>query len=181
MGSTIALKEGYVLKAVDIDLSARTMLVELLKDGTIVDPGTPLSAGQTYVYAPSKVGAVSDLPIIMVRFDSVFAGTEVQAAFLVGLFQISDNPTIVKTGDVYNDMTVTAVGQDIEMSNKNDISLDNGNIEQLMGNIKLKVGDTSATDNALRFYFAVDVTPEMVANQLVIGAPDLATGAILSG
>ncbi|MGB8216786.1 MAG: S-layer protein domain-containing protein [Candidatus Methanoperedens sp.] len=176
VGSTIALQEGYVLKAVDIDLSARTMLVQLLKDGNIVDPGTPLSAGQTYVYAPSKVGAVSDLPIIMVRFDSVFAGTEVQAAFLVGLFQISDNPTTIKTGDVYNDMKVTTVGQDIEMSNNNDISLDNGNIEQLMGNIKLKVGDTSTTDNALRFYFAVDVTPEMVANQLVINAPDQATG-----
>jgi len=177
VGSTIALQEGYVLKAVDIDLSARTMLVQLLKDGTVVDPGTPLSAGQTYVYAPSKVGAVSDLPIIMVRFDSVFSGTEVQAAFLVGLFQISDNPTTVKTGDIYNDMKVTTVGQDrIEMSNNNDISLDNGIIEQLMGNIKLKVGDTGGTDNALRFYFAVDVTPEMVANQLVIAAPDQATG-----
>jgi S-layer protein (TIGR01567 family) len=177
VGSTVALQEGYVLKAVDIDLSARTMLISLLKDGNVVDPGTPLSAGQTYVYAPSRVGAVSDLPIIMVRFDSVFSGTEVQAAFLVGLFQISDNPTTVKTGDVYNDMTVTTVGQDIiEMNNNNAISLDNGKVEQLMGNINLKVGDTSATDNALRFYFAVDVTPEMVANQLVIGAPDQATG-----
>jgi hypothetical protein len=34
----------------------------------------------------------------MVRFDSVFAGTEVQAAFLVGLFQISSNPITIKTG-----------------------------------------------------------------------------------
>ncbi|MCZ7404689.1 MAG: S-layer protein domain-containing protein [Candidatus Methanoperedens sp.] len=177
VGSTIALREGYVLKAVDIDLGARTMLVQLLKDGTVVDPGTPLSAGRTYVYAPSKVGAVSDLPIIMVRFDSVFAGTEVQAAFLKGLFQISSNPTTIKTGDVYNDMTVTNVGQDIiEMNNNNAISLDNGRVEQLMGNINLKVGDTGGTDNALRFYFAVDVTPQMVANQLVISAPDQATG-----
>jgi S-layer protein (TIGR01567 family) len=176
VGSTVALQEGYVLKAVDIDMSARTMLVSLLKDGNVVDPGTPLSAGQTYVYAPSKVGSVSNLPVIMVRFDSVFAGTEVQAAFLVGLFQISSNTITIKTGDVYNDMTVTAVGQDIEMSNDNAISLDNGKVEPLMGNINLKVGDTSATDNALRFYFAVDVTPEMVANKLIIAAPDQATG-----
>jgi hypothetical protein len=40
-----------------------------------------------------------------------------------------------------------------------------------MGNIKLKVGDT--TDNSLRFYFAVDVTPETVANQLIIDSPTL--------
>ncbi|MCZ7404688.1 MAG: S-layer protein domain-containing protein, partial [Candidatus Methanoperedens sp.] len=76
VGGTLALKEGYILKAKDIDLSARTMLISLLKDGTEVD-STPLSAGQTYVYAPSKVGSVSDLPIIMARFDSVFSGTEV--------------------------------------------------------------------------------------------------------
>ncbi|VVB92799.1 S-layer protein [uncultured archaeon] len=175
VGGTLTLQEGYVLKAVDIDLSARTMLVQLLKDGNIVDSGTPLNAGQTYVYAPSRVGAVSDLPLIMIRFDSVFSGTEVQAAFLRGVFQISSNPTTIKTGDTYNDMKVTNVGQDIEMSNTNAISLDNGKIEQLMGNINLKVGDTSATDNALRFYFAVDVTQQMLANQLVINAPTKAT------
>jgi len=171
VGSTLTLQEGYVLKATDISTSDRIMLISLLKDGNEVDTAT-LQAGQTYVYAPSKVGAISDLPIIMVRFDSVFSGTEVQAAFLKGMFQISSNPTSVKTGDDYNDMTVRTVGQDkIEMSNDNDISLDNGKIEQLMGDINLKVGDTTATDNALRFYFAVDVTPEKVANQLVIEAP----------
>ncbi|MCZ7384207.1 MAG: S-layer protein domain-containing protein [Candidatus Methanoperedens sp.] len=141
VGGTLTLQEGYVVKARDIDLSARTMLVELLKDGNIVDPGTPLNAGQTYVYAPSRVGAVADLPLIMMRFDSVFSGTEVQAAFLRGVFQISSSPITVKNDDTYNDMKVTSVGQDkIEMNNKNAISLDNGKIEQLMGNIKLKVG-----------------------------------------
>jgi S-layer protein (TIGR01567 family) len=171
VGSTLTLKEGYVLKAKDISTTDRIMLVSLLKDGTEVDTVT-LQAGETYVYAPSKVGVISDLPIIMVRFDSVFSGTEVQAAFLKGIFQISSSPTTLKTGDMYDDMKVTTVGQDkIEMNNENDISLDNGKVEELMGNIKLKVGDTTATDNALRFYFAVDVTPEMVANQLVIDAP----------
>ncbi|MGB8218192.1 MAG: S-layer protein domain-containing protein [Candidatus Methanoperedens sp.] len=175
VGSTLTLQEGYVLKATDISTTDRIMLVSLLKDGNEVDTAT-LQAGQTYVYAPSKVGTVSDLPIIMVRFDSVFSGTEVQAAFLKGVFQISSNPTTLKTGDTYNDMTLRTVGQDkIEMSNDNDISLDNGKSEQLMGDINLKVGDTTATDNALRFYFAVDVTPAMVANQLLIDAPAKAT------
>ncbi|MCZ7355325.1 MAG: S-layer protein domain-containing protein, partial [Candidatus Methanoperedens sp.] len=149
------LQEGYVLKAVDIDLSARTMLISLLKDGNVVDPGTPLNAGQTYVYAPSRVGAVSDLPIIMIRFDSVFSGTEVQAAFLKGVFQISSNPTTIKTGNVYNDMKVTNVGQDkIEMSNNNDVSLDRGKTENLMGNMNILVAD----NDTLRFALSNEQT-----------------------
>ncbi|MCZ7396305.1 MAG: S-layer protein domain-containing protein [Candidatus Methanoperedens sp.] len=175
VGSTLTLQEGYVLKATDISVADRIMLISLLKDGNELDTAT-LQTGQTYVYAPSRVGNVQNLPVIMVRFDSVFSGMEVQAAFLKGVFQISQNPTTVKTGDQYNDMKVTTVGQDkIVMSNNNDISLDNGRVEQLMGNIKLKVGDTSATDGRLRFYFAVDVTPGMIANQLLIEAPAKAT------
>ncbi|HEY9206645.1 MAG TPA: S-layer protein domain-containing protein [Candidatus Methanoperedens sp.] len=172
LGGTLALQEGYVLKAKDIDPGARTMLISLLKDGVEVD-STPLSAGQTYVYT-KKVGAVSDLPIIMARFDSVFSGVEVQAAFLRGVFQISENYAEVNSGNSFGMMKVGSVtGDEIEMSNDGSISLGNGNIEELMGNVKLKVGDT--TDNSLRFYFAVDVTPEMVANQLVIDAPGQAT------
>jgi S-layer protein (TIGR01567 family) len=172
LGGTLTLQEGYVLKAKDIDTSARTMLISLLKDGSEVD-STPLSAGQTYVYT-KKVGAVSDLPIIMVRFDSVFSGIEVQAAFLKGVFQISENYSAVNSGNSFGKMKVTGVSEsEIDMSNDGSISLDNGNTEELMGNVKLKVGDT--TDNSLRFYFAVDVTPEMVANQLIIDAPDQAT------
>ncbi len=168
LGSTLTLQEGYVLKAVDIDLGARTMLISLLKDGTEVD-STPLSAGQTYVYT-KRVGAVADLPVIMVRFDSVFSGTEVQAAFLRGVFQISENYAAVSAGNEFGMMEVRGVSNDnIEMSNDGSIGLDNGENEALMGNIRLKVGDTAY--NSLRFYFAVDVTPEMVANLLVMDAP----------
>ncbi|MCZ7356109.1 MAG: S-layer protein domain-containing protein [Candidatus Methanoperedens sp.] len=172
VGGTLALQEGYVLKAKDIDMSARTMLISLLKDGNEVD-STPLSAGQTYVYV-KRVGAVSDLPIIMARFDSVFSGTEVQAAFLQGLFQVSENYATINTGNEFGMMEVRSVSNDnIEMSNVGSIGLDNGANEVLMGNINLRVGDT--TDNSLRFYFAVDVTPETVANQLVIDSPAQAT------
>jgi len=170
VGSTLTLKEGYVLKAKDIDASARTMLLSVLKDGNEVDV-TPLSAGQTYVYI-KRVGAVSDLPIIIVRFDSVFSGKEVQAAFLKGMFQISESATNVKSGNTFGLMKVRSVNENgIQMSNDVSISLDKNRIETLMGNIKVKVADS----DTLRFYFAVDVTPEMVANQLVIDAPAKAT------
>ena len=167
VGSTLALKDGYVLKAIDIDMGARTMLLALLKDGVEVDEGTPVTAGQTYVYT-KKVGGVSDLPIVIARFDSVFSGREVQAAFMRGLFQISETATTVKSGDKFGKMEVGSVSRNmIEMSNDGSIGLDKNKNEDLMGNIKLKVADS----DTLRFYFAVDVTPEMIANQLVIDAP----------
>ncbi len=166
VGSTMTLQEGYVLKAVDIDMSARTMLLSLLKDGNEVD-STPLSAGQTYIYT-KKVGDVSDLPLIAVRFDSVFSGREVQAAFLKGLFQISETATTVRSGDKFGKMEVTGISRNsIEMANDGNLGLDRNKNDDLMGNIKLRVADS----NSLRFYFAVDVTPEMRANQLVIDAP----------
>ncbi|KCZ70687.1 S-layer-related duplication domain [Candidatus Methanoperedens nitroreducens] len=170
VGGTLTLKEGYVLKAKDIDMGARTMLISLLKDGGEVD-STPLSAGETYVYT-KRVGSVSDLPLIMVRFESVFSGQEIQAAFLRGMFQISESATTIKGGDKFDRMEVSNVNEnEIEMSNYGSISLDKGRTENLMGNIKLKVADS----DTLRFYFAVDVSPEMVANQLIIDAPAKAT------
>ncbi|MBU4140141.1 MAG: hypothetical protein KJ729_09475, partial [Euryarchaeota archaeon] len=168
LGSTITLKEGYVLKAIDIDADARTMLISLLKDGNEIDTAA-LSAGRTYVYT-KRVGTVSDLPIIMVRLDSVFSGREMSAAFIRGIFQISENYATVGTGNKFGKMEVQSVSNDkIMMSNDGSISLDKGKNELLMGNLRLKVGDT--TDNTLRFYFAVDVTSDMVANLLVIDAP----------
>ncbi len=167
VGGTLALQEGYVLQASDIDLNARTMFLRLLKDGTEVD-STPLSKDETYVYK-KRVGNVDDLPLILVRFDNVFSGQEFQSAFIKGIFQLSENATTVKVGDKYGRMEVTAVNKDkIEMENSGDIGLDSNKNEVLMGNIRMKVADNSST---LRFHFAVDVTDDMIVNQLVIGAP----------
>jgi S-layer protein (TIGR01567 family) len=168
LGSTITLKEGYVLKAEDIDPGARTMLISLFKDGNLIDT-TPLAAGRTYVYI-KKVGAVSDLPIIMLRFDSVFSGRETSAAFIEGIFQISEDYAMVDTGKKFGKMDVQSVSNAIiEMSNDGSISLDRGEDEVLMGNLRLRVGDTK--DNSLRFYFAVEITPDMVSDMLIIDAP----------
>ncbi|MBZ0175822.1 MAG: S-layer protein domain-containing protein [Candidatus Methanoperedens sp.] len=171
VGGNIALKEGYVLKATDIDLNARTILLSLLKDGAEVDVA-PLSAGQTYVYTKDTGG--SDIPLILVRFDNVFSGQEIQSAFIKGLFQISESYVTINAGNRFGKMVVRSVGTDnIQMSNDGSISLSKGTNESLMGNITVKVGDT--TDNSLRFYFAVDVTSEMIASQLIIDAPARAT------
>ncbi len=169
VGGTLALKDGYVLKATDIDLKGRTMFLVLLKDGSEVDSNM-LTGGETYVYK-KRVGNVDDLPLILVRFDNVFAGQELQAAFLKGIFQIEETPTKVKIGDQYGKMEVTEVSNSkIAMKNSGDIGLDRNKNDVLMGNIRLKTADS----DTLRFYWAVDVTEEMIATQLVIDAPQKA-------
>ena len=149
VGGTIALQEGYVLKATDIDLNARTVLLSLMKDGTEVDV-SPLSAGETYVYTKT-VGGTENLPLIMVRCENVFSGQVLQVAFLRGIFQISENPISIKVGNQFGNMEVTSVASDIiTMSNSRSIGLGKNTDNALMGNIRLKVAD----NDALRFYFA---------------------------
>jgi S-layer protein (TIGR01567 family) len=166
VGGTIALKDGYVIKATDIDLNARVMLLSLLKDGAEVDM-TPLGAGETYIYTKT-VGGTEALPLIMVRFENVFSGQELQVAFLKGIFQISDTPTIVKVADQFGKMEVRSVSANsITMSNDGSIDIGKNKNDVLMGNLRLKTAD----NDKLRFYFAVDVTADMIANQLAIDAP----------
>jgi len=165
VGGTIALQEGYVLKATDIDLNARTMLLSLMKDGTEVDV-SPLSAGETYVYS-KNVSGIENLPLIIVKLENVYSGQD-QDAFLKGIFQISENPTSIKVGNQFGNMEVTSVASNIiTMSNNGSIGLDTNKNDTLMGNIRLKVAD----NDAMRFYFSVDITPKIIANRLAIDAP----------
>ena len=171
VGGTLALQDGYVLKATDIDLNARTMLLSLLKNGIEVD-SSPLSADQTYVYS-KRVGNVESLPLILVRFDNVFAGQELQTAFLKGIFQIAETPTSVQAGDSFGNMEVNTVNKDsITMTNSNSIGLSRGTNTDVMGNIKFKVADS----DDVRFYPYVLVTPDMVGAQLTLDIPARVTG-----
>ena len=152
VGGTLALRDGYVLKAKDIDLNARTMLLSLLKDGNEVDV-SPLSAGETYVYTKT-VGGVESLPLIMIRFDSVFSGQELQVAFIKGLFQISQDTTTVRTGDQFGSMEVDGVGlSGIQMTNSANIGLSKGTTATVMGDLKIQVANN---DSAVRFALTVD-------------------------
>ena len=171
VGGTIALQDGYVLKATDIDLNARTMLLSLLKNGVEVD-STPLSKDQTYVYS-KRVGNVESLPLILVRFDNVFSGNELQVAFLKGIFQISETPTSIKIGDNFGNMRVDTVSQyALTMKNDASIGLSRDTTVDVMGNIKFKVADSGD----VRFYPFVAVTPDMVGTQLTVNIPARATG-----
>lgn len=123
-GGTLTLGEGYVLKLKQIDIGAgpRQVWLTLLKDGTEVDNGV-VGAGNNYVYS-KKVGTVSSLPILAIHIDSVFRGGDLNAAFIKGLFQISDSYITTGGGDRYGNMEITVSSNNlISMENSNPIEL----------------------------------------------------------
>jgi S-layer protein (TIGR01567 family) len=167
-GSTLTLNEGYVLKIKDVDVTGgKTVLLSLLKDGNEIDT-TAIAQGNTYVYQ-KKVGTVSDLPIIAVNIETVFVGAEANAAFVKGIFQISESYTSVNQGDRYGIMEITAVDNTkIEMLNKNAVTLSAASNIDVMGAIKFKVAD----DSIVRFYPYITIDSGVTAaNQLTIDAP----------
>ncbi len=167
-GSTLTLNEGYVLKVKDVDITGgKIVLLSLLKDGNEVDT-TAIEAGKTYIYS-KKVGSVSDLPIIAVHVDTVFAGREANAAFLKGVFQISENYVSANTGDQFGAMKVSEfTDTKIEMKNPSSIGLSSASTVDVMGNIKFKVADSSD----VRFYPFIMVNGSIAAaNQLSIDVP----------
>ncbi len=108
LGGTLTLQEGYALKAVDIDISASKMLIELLQNGTEIEPGAlPLSAGETYVYAPRMVGVVNYLPIFFVHINDV--NNTSKTATIDGIFQISEGFINVPTTTPASTATSTSI------------------------------------------------------------------------
>lgn len=154
-GGTLTLKEGYVLKMTEVDISAGPgqVWVTLLKDGDEVDSDV-VSGKDNYIYS-TKLSGVSDVPVLAVHFDSVFRGREVNAAFIRGIFQISESFTKVRSGDRYGELEISSVSSGgIDMSNRNSLSLSPGNTVDLVGDLKIKVADSST----LRFALSVDKT-----------------------
>jgi len=146
----------------------------LLKDGEEISNSDEIvDKGNNYVYE-KKIGSVSEVPIIIVYVETVFHGRETDAAFIRGVFQISENPIEIDTGDEYGIMEVTSTSHGIEMKNKEEtISLDAGDTIDVMGEIRFRVADNSTS---LRYYpfITVDVEAE-AASKLGITAPDTAS------
>ncbi|CAD7775643.1 S-layer protein [Candidatus Methanoperedenaceae archaeon GB50] len=171
IGSTLTLKEGYMLKAVDVDAESATVLFVLLKDGEEVDTGEPVDAGEDYIYT-KKIGSVRDVPIIIVHVENVFHGRETDAAFIRGVFQISENPLEIDTGDEYGIMEVKSKSGGIRMENTEVVDLEAGDIIDVMGEIRFEVADDP---DSLRWYpfIMVDLEAES-ASKLKIDAPETA-------
>ncbi|APH38361.1 S-layer protein domain-containing protein [Methanohalophilus halophilus] len=152
-GSSLTLEEGYSLNIKQVDVNGDSVWISLTQDGDEVDDAI-LSSDETYVYE-KDLGGVDDVPIIVVHIDDVFSGTETNAVFIDGIFQISDDYVEIDEGDEFGEMEIDNVGaNEIKMLNEDDINLDEGDIIDIMGKLKFIVAD----DDVLRFAPFVDMS-----------------------
>jgi S-layer protein (TIGR01567 family) len=152
-GDSLALEEGYSLSIKEVDVNGNSVWIQLEKDGNIVDDGF-VSSGQDYVFK-TDIDKSTDVPLIAIRFGTVFSGTETSAVFVQGIFQISENYVEVENGETFGEMEVKSISSDeIKMENSDNIGLDEGETVDLMGKIKIQVAD----DNTLRFAPIVDTS-----------------------
>jgi S-layer protein (TIGR01567 family) len=165
-GSSLALDNGYSLKAAEVDVNGKSVLLELYRDGQLLDSGIVPQNGD-YVYE-ADIGGAEDVPMIAVHVSTVFRSTETDAVFVEGIFQISDDYLEISEGDSFREMKISSISDSgITMKNKDSISLSKGDVIDLMGNVKFRVADSSV----LRFYPFVEVKTE-AGEQLDIEMPD---------
>ena len=116
-GDSLALEEGYSLNVAEVDVNGNSVWVQLEKDGNVVDEGF-IASGQDYVYK-TTLGKAEDVPVIIAHFGTVFSGTETSAAFVEGIFQISDNYVELQNGDTFGEMEVKSMSSsEIRMENE---------------------------------------------------------------
>jgi len=152
-GSSIVLDEGYELNIQEVDLDGNSVLVSLERNGDEVDTGI-VSGNDDYVYEVD-LGSEEDVPLIIVHFNDIFRGTESNAIFVEGVFQISEDYVEVESGDDFGAMEVDTISSsEITMENSDSISLGRGNTVNVMGNLDFVVGD----DDILRFGPEIDLS-----------------------
>ena len=165
-GSSLALENGYSLKAIEVNVNGDAVHVQLEKDGKVIDDGF-VGSNKDYIYE-GKLGGTEDVPMIAVHFAEIFHGTETDAVFIEGIFQISDQYLEISNGDDFGEMEITSISDSgITMKNTDSISLSSDSVLDLMGDVKIRVADSSV----LRFYPFVSVETS-TGDQLEIEMPD---------
>ncbi len=121
-GSSLALENGYSLKASQVDVNGKSVLFELYKNGKLLDSGI-VSQGGDYIYE-TDIGGAENVPMIAVHISTVFRSTETDAVFVEGIFQISDDYLEISGGDSFGEMKITSISDSgITMKNEDSISL----------------------------------------------------------
>lgn len=166
-GSSLALENGYSLKAAEVDVNGERILFELYKNGQLLDSGIIPQNGD-YIYE-ADIGGAEDVPVIAVHVSTVFRSRETDAVFVEGIFQVSDDYIEVSEGESFGEMEISSIsGSGITMRNEDSISLTRGDVVDLMGNVKFRVADASV----LRFYPFVEIETG-AGDQLNIEMPDV--------
>ena len=109
MGDGLELKEGYVLNVQEVSIEDHKVLLELTKDGNVVDTKVVYSSidDDAYVYDGESPDGKDKYPLIIARIDAISRGTDINVVTIGGVFQASDTTTNIKTCSKYDELEVT--------------------------------------------------------------------------
>ena len=104
-GDGLGLKEGYVLNIQQVSIEDNKVLLELTKNGNVVDTKIVYpSIDDVYVYDGESHDGKDRYPLIIARIDEIFRGTDTNVVTIEGLFQASDTITSIKTCSKYGEL-----------------------------------------------------------------------------
>ncbi|MEI6105148.1 MAG: S-layer protein domain-containing protein [Methanothrix sp.] len=147
-GGTLSLQDGFEAKFY-VDKSCNKTLVELYRNGTIVDRNY-LSVPGTYIYRKSLAN-VDDIAVLALHVAETDC-TPGKSCVVDGIFQISEDLIDVNPDTTFGKMTITSVDANygtIIMENKNQAITLSKNIDlSLMSDLCIK----TANSDELRYY-----------------------------
>jgi S-layer protein (TIGR01567 family) len=163
VGETWEIGGGYTLTANSIDAKAtpRQVWLTLNKDGVKKDDKVVTSGGTDstpiYTYVEKSLCGETDVPIFVTYVDSVFAGATTDMVQFRYTWLINPTCTEVKSSDVFGSLKVVTTTPTLTLNNSDTtITLSVDSTQDVMGNIKLKVADSTT----LRFYpYVLKTTP----------------------
>jgi S-layer protein (TIGR01567 family) len=156
------LDEGYRLAIKALDADGKKVYLELTRSNKVVDskvvsPSIENATVEDATYYYKKdLGATKDIVLLAVHFKNAFRSDENNVATIDGVFQISEKPISISTGQQYGEMSVRSIDpvtETIILDNKDrPITLSKNKDIKLMGDIYIRTADQSDSDNPLRYY-----------------------------
>ncbi len=135
-GSNLTLDGSYVLEVRDVDAAGSRATLSLMREGIGIDTKT-VDTGKNYIYE------IRGRPVIAVHIDSIHKDNESVSVAINGIFQASEQYTLVNDGDIFGMMKITKVSDTgITMSNNLPVDLKRGSIIDI-GELELKVADSN--------------------------------------
>ncbi|WP_305064129.1 S-layer protein domain-containing protein [Methanococcoides sp.] len=154
IGQTLELGEGYAVIPKQIDVEGEKVWLELTKNGNFIDDeviSTDASntTSDTTWYIRQDVSGEDDVLTLIIHVKEAFQGQFDSLVVLEGVWQISDRVMEINVGDKYEKMIVSSINNAvITMELDDDIFLDAGSTNNIMGNLEFRVAD----EPTLRFY-----------------------------
>ncbi len=124
--------------------------LSLRKNGVILKNET-IPEGGAFIYS-ANLSNETNIPVFVTYLDEVWGGTTMDHAVLKYTWLMSQDVKEIKSGDIFNRLEVANITpEEIVFKNNRPVSFDQGSVIPLVGNIQIRVADSSE----LRYYPAV--------------------------